>query len=281
MKKILVLTDFTANASHAELAALSLSAKLKAGILLYHTLSYIPLIPSDSRGPFLTETASILFEDSIDRLCQEANTLKMLAKKMPGYKLEIDCSNSEGSLKDTIRKLTDQSDIEMVVMGGRSGKVLDHIFSGSDTTAVISEAKKPVLIIPMKTDWNIPRKVVFATNFGTSDIPAVSFLIRLSLLIGFQLDIVHVLNKGEVVADMGPEAAFRKYLVRHQLTCNQVFGPDGHQGLQRYCEEKKADLLAMTHGYHPFISRLFGHSDSLAVASNQHLAMLVFPLDFK
>ncbi len=279
MKKLLVLTDFTTNAFHAETVALKLAARMGAGILLYHTLPYIPLIPSDGGGPYVTETASMLFEDSEERLVQEADKLRDIAV-MTGCRVDIEEKNGEGTLNDVTAELTSGSDIEMVIMGGRSGGALEHLLSGSDTAAVIRKARKPVIIIPMSADVDIPGKVVFATNFGTADIPAISFLNDLSAQVSFQLDIVHVIPKGEVVIEIGPEVTFRKYLDHHGLNYNQVLATDVHKGLQHYCEENSTDLLAMTHGQHSFISRLFGHSEARAAISGQQLAVLVFPPDF-
>ena len=280
MKNLLVLTDFTANASHAETAALRISGQLGYNIILYHTLPYVPLIPNDNGGPYVAETASILFEDSKERLIQEADKLREVAVIRDCY-VNIDEKNGDGTLGDVIADLTDDSDIEMVVMGGRSGGTLDHLLRGSDTAAVIRKSRKPVLIIPMTANLSDISKVVFATDFGTTDIPAVGFLQDLSSRMGLELDIVHVIPPGEVVTEIGPEVAFRKYLAHHKLNYNQVKAADVHQGLQHYCGEKGAALLAMTHGQHSFISRLFGHSESEAVISDQRLAVLIFPPDFK
>ncbi|MCQ6961619.1 universal stress protein, partial [Mucilaginibacter aquariorum] len=263
MKKLLVLTDFTANAFHAAGAALHLARKMDTGILLYHTLPYIPLIPSDSGGPYVTETATMLFEDSKERLIREADKLREVAA-MRGYAAEITERSGDGSLGDLITELTEDPDVELVVMGGRSGGALDHLLSGSDTAAVIRKAKKPVLVIPLAASGDIPKKMLFASDFGDFDIPAVSYLHQLAARLGTQLDIVHMVPHGEVVTEIGAEVAFRKYLDQHHLNFNQVFAEDVHQGLQHYCKQNGVDMLAMTHGEHSFIARLFGHSETRA-----------------
>lgn len=280
MKKILVLTDFTANATHAETAALRIAGKMDAGIILYHTLSYIPLIPSDGAGPYVAETADMLFENSKERLILEADKLREIGV-IRGCHVSIVEKNGEGSLGEVIADLTSEPDIEMVIMGGRSGGALHHLLIGSDTAAVIRKARKPVLIIPVNIAWEIPAKVVFATDFGTGDIPAVSFLQDLSAVLGLGLDIVHVVPNGEMVAETSPGSAFRQYLAQQGLSYNQSRGEDIHRELQRYCEKNGANLLAITHGERSFISRLFGHSESRAAISDQQLAVLVFPPGFK
>ncbi|MCQ6961513.1 universal stress protein, partial [Mucilaginibacter aquariorum] len=56
---------------------------------------------------------------------------------------------------------------------------------------------------------------------------------------------------------------------------------DVHQGLQHYCKQNGVDMLAMTHGEHSFIARLFGHSETRAMLADQSLPVMVFPPDFK
>lgn len=279
MKKLLVLTDFTANASHAEATALHLAIKLGDSILLYHTLPYIPLIPGDSAGPYVTE--GMLFEDSKERLMQEADKLREIAVMNPGCEVNVEEKNGEGKLADVIAELTADPAIEMVIMGGRSGGALEHLLSGSDTAAVIRKARKPVLIIPMTADAGIPQKVVFATDFGVADITAVNFLVRLAGSLGFELKIVHVLPRGEVVTEIGAEVAFRKYLAGCRLDYTQVFDKNVRHGLQQYCRENGAGILAMTHLHHDLMSRIFGHSETTEAIAHQELAVLIFPPAFE
>lgn len=280
MKKLLVLTDFTDNAFHAETAALQLAGKTGADILLYHTLPYIPLLPSDSGGPYMAETSSVLFEDSKERLIQEADKLREMAV-MKRIEVQIEEQNEEGSLGSHIEEITSGDKAELVIMGGRSGGALEHILSGSDTATVIRKSKKPVLVIPSTAAINVPDKVVFASDFGISDIPALRYLDEFTQILGCGLHIVHMLPHGEVKTEISAELAFRKYLDERRFNFDQVFADNVHEGLQKYCSEKKADMLAMTHGQHSFLSRLFGHSETMAAIADNQLAVLVFPPDYK
>ncbi|MFD2872920.1 universal stress protein [Mucilaginibacter ximonensis] len=278
MKKLLVLTDFSANAAHAEAAALQLSAKLNADITLYHILPYIPMILSNSAGPLMTESTDILFEDSIEHLNKEANELRQLCDKITGCHTRIDCLSGDGSLADNVREMSGA--IDMVIMGGRSGSAISHLLAGSETSAVISKARKPVFVIPAGANWDIPKKVVFATNFQAADLAAMDFLLSLAEALNFQLDIIHISRPDEVITEIGPEIAFRKYLAHRGLSCVRIFSEDMQPALQQYCQEHDVELLAMTHQHHSFISKLFGHSESKAVIAHQQVAALIFPPDF-
>lgn len=278
MKKLLVLTDFSANAAHAEAAALRLSACLSADILLYHAFTYIPMVLGNMEGPLIT--ADMLFQDSLEQLKKEAHRLNKLGAQIEGCQTHIDCKTGDGSLAENVRDLTLHEDIHMVVMGGRSGGALDHLLTGSDTAAVIRRSHKPVWVIPVAADWDLPKKVVFATDFSLIDMPAVDFLLDLAKNLHFELEIVHVLRSGEVVTEIGPEIAFRKFLVHRGLTYIQVFGEAVHLALQQYCTEHQADLLALSHQHHSFLSSLFGHSESKAAIAQRRLAVIVFPPDY-
>lgn len=279
MEKLLVLTDFSANARHAETAALDLSSKLSAQLALYYILPYAPLIPSDTAGPYVTETTELLFEDSKERLAQEADRLREVAV-MTGNPAEIKGHHGEGNVGDIIADLTQAPEIKLVVMGGRSGGALAHLLMGSTTAAVMRKSHKPVLVVPAAASLTIPEKAVFATNFAAADMPAIDFLLKLARALHFQLEVIHVLRPGEVITEIGAEVAFRKFLAHRGLGCKQVFGEGLQPTLQHYCKENEADLLAMTHQHHSFVSRLFGHSESKAAIAQQQLAVLVFPSDF-
>ncbi|QTE38855.1 universal stress protein [Mucilaginibacter gossypii] len=280
MKKLLVLTDFSPNAAHAEAAALRYSAKLGWGIVLYHTLRFIPLIPSDTAGPYVTETTSMLFADARERLSLEADHLKKLAGSVPHYHPDIEIKNGEGTLSDVIEEISGQREIEMVIMGGRSDSALEHLLTGSDTAAVIRKAVKPVLILPTGAEQYIPQYVVFATDFNTADLPAIDFLIDLSETLDFHFDVVHVVQSNEVAADIVPKVTFSKFLAQRGLSCTQIPGKNVHKSLHEYCRAHQANVLAMTHGRHSLISRLFSQSESLTAITDKQSAVLVFPPAF-
>lgn len=284
MKKLLVLTDFTANAAHAAAASVRLCGKLNTDLLLYHTVQSIPVMPDFSGGPYVTEAADILFNDSKERLNKEAGSLQSVAVQANGYHPEISSTGGEGSLGVNIKMLSEPQDIRLVVMGGRSGGALDHLLLGSATAAVIRDARKPVLIIPETTELSELKKIVFATDFGSSDISAINYLLEMAQQLDVQLEVVHVALPAESVAGLQSEIALREYVNRlndTRISYKQLSGDRVSQRLQHYCRECGAGLLAMTHAHHDLISRIFGHSESQVVISGQQLAVLIFPPDFK
>jgi len=280
MKQLLMLTDFSDSAARAATAALPLAARLRATIRLYHTLPFFPLVPGGIGGPYVTETEAVSFGDNKERLLLEADRLRECAV-MAGCHVRIEEISGEGSLREVIRELTESPEVILVVMGGRKGSSLDHMLSGSDTASVIRKSSKPVLVVPAAIDFTIPQKVIFACDFSDTDIPAISYLDELSLPLGFELDVVHIGSHDKSQSAIGAEISLRKFLDHRQLNYSQEPAANVRDGLLQYCHREKAGLLAMAHGMHSFIDRLFNHSETQAVLSFQQLAVLAFPPGFQ
>ncbi|MCC8426396.1 universal stress protein [Mucilaginibacter sp. UR6-11] len=282
MKKLLVLTDFTANASHAAASARQLCTKMNTDLLLYHSVQYVPIVPEFTNGGMVAETNESLFKDSGLQLEQVAGSLQTLALPGEGYRPQIICENGEGSLAANIKELTARQDIRLVIMGGRSGGALDHLLSGSETSAVINASRKPVLIIPASADISVLKKVVFATDFQAADLVALNFLTDLGQSLDVQVEVVHVTKPESVITNIEPEILFRKQLNQldaKAVSYKQVMGDDIGSLLQQQCQENGPALLAMTHQRHGMLSQLFGHSESKKMLKKGDVAVLIFPPD--
>ena len=284
MKKLLALTDFTPNAAHAAAAAVHLSRKLGADLILYHAVQYITPVPDYTFGSAILETEDSLLKDSTERLKGEARSLESQVAQLTGYQPRIDIICGEGNLAQDIKVLSHRQDIGLIVMGGMAGGTLDHLLTGSETVAVTGAARKPVLVIPEEASLTSLKKIVFATDFGTADISAVRYLLEMAELLNIPLEVLHVVRPGEVVTEIGPEVAFRGYLNSldaHRVSYKMLTAADVSKRLQDYCHETDAAMLAMTHVHHHFISRAFGRSQTKEAMAAKHLAVLIFPPEFE
>jgi len=283
MKKLLVLTDFTSNSAHAATIAVGICNRLGTDLLLYHSIQYVPLVTDYTYGTYITGTANTLFKESREKLTQEAESLQPMALRNNVYHPIIRCESGEGNLGANVKKITKKMDIIMVVMGGRSGGALDHLLTGSETTAVIKNAMKPVLVIPEKADLNSINRVIFATDFGTADIAALKYLTEIATPLGFEIEVVHVERPHTTSTGIEREVTFREYLNElgsEKISYGSIIGKHAVPRLQDYCKETSSVILAMTHGSQGFISRLFDHSETKEVIAHQQVAVIIFPPAF-
>ena len=276
MKKLLVLTDFTANAQHAEAAAVRICSKSKMDLLLYHAAEEMVAIPAGCNATFVIG-ANPAREQYKVKLIKEVETLKHIAVGIGGYLPTISFICSEDNLGDDIKRLSERTDIHLVIIGGRLGKRLDHLLSGSETKEVIDNSRKPVLIIPEGVRAEGLKKVIFATDFAKADQSAVRFLVELTHVLGLELEAAHVVKRGELYDDFDREVAFCAFLEQQGIPYETLFHNTVTPRLKAHCYQTGAGLLAMTHGHHSWISRLFSHSESEAVIDSKDIAVMLFP----
>ncbi|MCQ6959139.1 universal stress protein [Mucilaginibacter aquariorum] len=285
MKKILILTDFSANAEHAAENAAYICVKLNADILLYHTSQVIPITPYDGGGPYAGELTSIYTEEGKEKMTKHSAKLKEFVKRLnPESRLSIHHLQGDGGLGPNIKDLLKHNDIELIIMGARSGSYLDHFLAGSETQSVLRNTDRPLLIVPPAVNLEKIKNVVFATDYNAKDKAALNYLIDLAKLLTFRIQVVHINVFGEDAnKDIIAEMDFKKFaneLKFQDITYHAIRGKDVVPRLNRYCEECGADILAVVHYHQGFFSRLFNASQTTKELANQRQSLLIFPPKF-
>jgi nucleotide-binding universal stress UspA family protein len=134
MKTILVLTDFTKNAAHAASSAVMLGEGLHAKLLLFNSFYNMPILPSygGSSGPWVVEDLILREADCDKKLKQLAADLQKKVTTLPyqHYKPSIATQYGEGELSRNIETVLQEIDVELIVMGARSGSAVSHVFTG-------------------------------------------------------------------------------------------------------------------------------------------------------
>lgn len=163
-------------------------------------------------------------------------------------------------------------------MGARSLHPDDPL-TGSDTSAVIRNATRPVLVMPQKADLRQIRKVIFATDFDESDLMAIHYLMNLGKLLNYQLDIIHVSKPGKHKI-AAKELDFQEQLnqLHYQgLNYRKVNGKDLVTRLNELASEDGPAILALLHHQVPFFFRLFTPSKTKTALARQLTPLLIFP----
>lgn len=277
MKKILVLTDFTTNAEHAARYAHNLAKQLHTGILLFHAVQSIPIVPNYSGGGFVTETEDLFIEESRGRLIKLRD--KLTAGK--NDKLPIEIRDGEGDLGGNIKQLLTDEAIELIVMGAPEGSVVDHLLMGSETRSVIKAANKPVLVIPANQQIKVINNLALATDYHPADLFALRYLSNWVAQTRGTVDVLHIQTPGEVaLLNAQQEDVFKLFMDNTNVHFHDLRGKAIIERLNRFCADKKVDVLAMINYHHDFFSGLFGASQTFKALYHLQLPILVFPGSF-
>ena len=282
MKKIIVLTDFSANATCAAEIALQLSGKLNADLILFNTYIDYSTMQYYSGGGWVVDEFTEQKKNSKRRLELLAADLGSLANKLePGaYKPAISFQLNDNSIDMNLVDMLDQNTVELVVMGARSHDQ-DEALYGHDTSSAINYATRPVLIVPAKTELKQIRKVVFATAFDDADLNAINYLVKLCELFNYQLDIIHILKPDDKVSAQSSKELFLKdelaKIPFKSISYHQLGGKNVIERLNELCNQAEPALLALLHHQRPFFARLFARSQTKKALVKQQTPLLIFP----
>jgi nucleotide-binding universal stress UspA family protein len=281
MKTILMLTDFSDNATHAARSAVAIGEKLQTDILLFNTYYDHPILPAYGGGPWMVDELLFRKEDSAAQLSHLAIQLRHIIADQTtgGFKSNMDYQSGEGSLGGNVEVIIREKEIEMIVMGGSTNSSLEHLFFGSDTMNVIDHANCPVLVVPLKASLKKLNKVTLATAFELADINAITYLADLAKNKGFELEIVHVSSSDEEVGSVKERAIHNHILAIKEanVTYKQIRGKDIVKRLERMCKDNRSDILALVHYQHGFFADILRKSNTEQALSGNHLPIMVIP----
>ncbi|MGZ3757248.1 MAG: universal stress protein [Mucilaginibacter sp.] len=282
MKTLLVLTDFSDNATTAAKSAVKLGQMLHANILLFNNYVSIPVTPYVFGGGVVAEEANWMIDESREKLHKMAKTLEteIFADGTRPFNPAVHYENTEGNLGENVAELINSNQIEMVVMGAKTGGVVDHILTGSDTVSVIEHTTRPVLVIPPGVSIEHLQNVVFATDFSKEDMKAVKYLVKLGKQLDFKLKVIHVCLLGEKhLISSEEETNFRKQLadIDFPITYEEVRGEDVVERLNVLCTDTGTDVMALMHYQHSFFARLILSSTTKKALYHQKVPLLVIP----
>lgn len=281
MKTIVILTDFSKNAEHAAISSAMLVEKLNATVFLYHTYYDSPLIGAYARGSMVVDEFLLLAKESVVKLNQLAIRLRstIIHSSLLNFHPEINYQCGEGSLGNNVTSILKEKETELIIMGASARSTIHNLFFGSDTLSVIENSTRPVLIIPQKAEMNKIKKVTLATAFELEDINAITYLVELSKMFTYELEIVHVSLQGQS-ENPGKGKAIQTHIRairQNNVSYREIHGKDAIKRLNNLCKENGSDLLALVHYRHGFFSNIFKKSNTAQAVLSHHIPLMVIP----
>ena len=163
MKKLLILTDFSAIASHAAGYGYELAIQLKADVILCNAAiiaADIPLAglaawPLEERDTYLQNS-----EDEINLLKAQLEQCNINSKYRPAMNFVTDPGTLVHVLDDTLN----ETKVDLVVMGAHSGDHIHNFLLDNRCMNMIKTMCKPLLMIPPGAKFSATRNINFVTD---------------------------------------------------------------------------------------------------------------------
>lgn len=146
--KILLPTDGSKNSERAIKHALAIAKTEQSEIIILNVVDSVHLtgLPEED---LITKTEMILEEESAKILENIKNTIETSPELEYDESIKITPKTiSEGNAADIILKVSENEDVDLIVIASSGKHMLDRFLLGSVTEKVVRHSKIPVMVIP-------------------------------------------------------------------------------------------------------------------------------------
>lgn len=272
MKKILVPTDFSKEATYALTLGAEIAEKLNAELHLIHVME-IPYGSYSVMGEFIPSSS---FENvfQVQLIKQTKRQLDELVDGLVDRGIAAASHFVFGNTYSHIHKTVTSQDMDMIVMGSKGASGLSEFFIGSNAEKVIRHATCPVLTVKGETHLKDIKSFVYATDCTVEQDQVVTQVKELQELLDFQLYLVRVITPYNFLVKSTAMEQLNTFAEKHQFKnfiLSTIEAEFAEEGILTFAEHNKIDMLAMgTHG-RTGLAHLFGGSVSESVANHANI----------
>ncbi|TXD51985.1 MULTISPECIES: universal stress protein [unclassified Polaribacter] len=279
MKTILVPTDFSENAY----SALFYAAKLFED----EPCCFIILNSFEDQVFKLVSPVYIGKSDELMNSLLKASEVECLAEK---NKLISDLGTTKHTFKiistsllltRAINELIVKEKVNFVAMGSKGKTATEHLFIGSNSFKVAENIKgAPLLIIPDKIAYKVPKKLGFASGFKKSySNKQLEPLKEIHKLFSAKTKVIYVFEEEKL-----PTTELENLQALLQISKNDDFElqwlsetESKANTIMEYVYKEKLDMLAICYYKHNFISNLFRENVVKEITHNIRTPLLILP----
>lgn len=275
MKTILVPTDFSANANNALEYAAEIAHLNEAVLVLLHV--YTPAVSkSNIISAFITDEV----EDAKKEILEKLNVVrKTLELEYAG----ITC-HTQVAIGETVTEIiavSNQLPADLIIMGTLGASNLTRSLFGSNTASVVESSSCPVMCIPAGYTFQVPKRILFATNFSYDDVEGVSRLATLANVFKSEIMIGHVDTSPE--EDETEETSMQKFIDEVKLasgysdiTHRIVNDHNVSMGLDLIIQESAVDMVALSTHKRNFFEKFYNPSLTKKISLYSDIPIVVF-----
>lgn len=269
MKRILFATDFSENAENAFRYALALFENDHCIYTLLHVIPYI--FPSDDLYDYGNSINSKEAESSFKIM------LDKFKKDISSKNITIESRIEIGDVDELLADFADKNKMDLIVMGTKGASGLREIFIGSTTLSVVKSTHCPVLVIPEKSTYRSPKKIVFAVDFRRKiEEASIQPLIHIAKKYNSEILLLQVKGEEEETLDEAVSGLrLNNNLEGIPHSYHIIHDNDIPHGIERFVHENKSEFIILISKHHDLFERLFQESVTEKLVLHSTLPLLV------
>ncbi len=260
MRKILIPTDFSENATNAIHYAVDLFKYEISEFYFMHV--YQDEIYSDEKNitrETIDQTKKIVSKNSSEQL---TSLLNQIEKYSPNPRHKYHIISSDSLLLDETDKIVDNENIDIIVMGTR-GKTNDKkVTFGSHTLQVLKYVQCPVLAIPENYKYTQPKHILFPTNYM---IPfkrrELKLLCEMASPYRAIIDMLYISKTKKLSIRQEDNRDFvNETLCKNEINFKVINSKNIINTIYTYIKERSIDILVMVNTRHSFVENIMFQS---------------------
>lgn len=279
MKKILVPTDFSANAMKAATYAAEMARRSGAALYLLHVVDSVV-----DGGAGLFPFSKKLEEKIMKVKRGELNNLvEIISTTYPDVVIRTELGM--GHAGDAVLKTAQELGADMIVMGTRGASGLKEFFLGSITGAIIGRAAIPVLAVPFEYILDSPGAIVLASSHFDENRQQLGIIAELAQL--FKAN-VHAVVFEEMDTGNPTHAGNHRQLEQYLGFLRQTYpavsftgeilqGSSFEKTMDAYEQKTGAGMVAMITYPKSFMEKLLRKGATKKMAFHSHIPLLAIP----
>lgn len=275
MKKVLVPTDFSANAKAGIRFALQWASQENIELVFIHVLHIL-------RASRWTNSYFIKYAEQEELVCNDkfekhiAEMLKKFEGKAPKYsKVVIKGIAPDLSILDYCRK---HNNIDYVCLSTRGAGKVERIF-GTNTGTLITKSDIPVIAIPKNYKVSKIQKIMYASDFKNYE-EELTQVVDFAKPIKASLDVLHFSWPNE--DDINAKKLEAEAKSKHQYKVNILF--ESHKAIngtltnikQQVSLKKPSVLVMFTERNRTFFQKIFQPSKTEQLSFQLKVPLLIF-----
>ncbi|MEZ4777831.1 MAG: universal stress protein [Flavobacteriaceae bacterium] len=272
MKRILLPTDFSAQAENALKVAVQMAKKNDSEIYLLHSME-MPLHLANSNKGALPE--ALFFIKLAEKKFNE------LLKKPYLKGIKINETIGHGEIYNDILETVKTNKIDLIVMGSHGSSGFREMFIGSNTEKVVRTSEIPVLVIKNDHKKFEVKDFVFATDFSNECKKPFEVALKFAENFGATLHLLYVNTPSGFTTSADAKkmmAAFIKGVKYPNYTLNIYNDTSVEKGVLGFAKDTQAQLIGMsTHG-RKGISHFFNGSVSEDLVNHANMPVMTFKI---
>lgn len=287
MFRILIPVDFSEGSAKACDYALQLVSGVPgAKLLLLHcfqdyladsdpiTASAAGLSPSEQIADHVLHRNELEAQEQLEDLYR--NMLRQV--RSLGHNLHIDRTFIHGLPEEEILEQIERFRPAIVVMSTKGESSIGRAVFGTVSTKVIEETNVPVLTVPSLYEGTMPDKVLYATNFGQTDVADIDRIRQLLQHLQPMFYCVHISDDPEEDREklLQLQQSLQQNAPDNDIRYALLEGSDVAESLQDFARSEGINLLALTTHERSALDSLFSPSLAKKMVLHATLPVLVF-----